>query len=140
MLLEENEMWSLFSVYVIAQVLWNLYFLWSPWTVQGLNSITYTDKQCHIHHTEWWILWSTNNCVLSQDSSNTPQQVCPLLLISMSFTYLCKLMTLLTLFKTCNLQLTLSQLIPKSYPLDFLVIHFLPHVLYKELNHHLTLS
>ena len=61
-------------------------------------------------------------------------------LCSMSFTYLCKLMTLLILFKTCNLQLTLSQLIPKSYPLDFRVIHLLPHVLYKELNHHLTLS
>ncbi|KAI3739543.1 hypothetical protein L2E82_29951 [Cichorium intybus] len=41
---------------------------------------------------------------------------------------------------TCNLQLTLSQLIPKSYPLDLWVIHFLPHVLYKELNHHMTLS
>ena len=49
-------------------------------------------------------------------------------------------MTLLILFKTCNLQVTLSQLIPKSYPLDLWVIHFLPHALYKELNHHLTLS
>ncbi|KAI3791325.1 hypothetical protein L2E82_05076 [Cichorium intybus] len=48
--------------------------------------------------------------------------------------------SLILISEICNLQLTLSQLIPKSYPLDLWVIHFLPHVLYKELNHHLTLS
>ena len=140
MFLEGNKLWNIFPVYVVTQVLWILYFLWSPWTVQGFNSIAYSDKRSHIRHTDWQILWSTNNCVLVGDSSNTQQLMCSLLPISISFTSLCKLMTLLILFKTCNLQLTLSQLIPKSYPLDLWVIHFLLHVLYKELNHHLTLS
>ncbi|KAI3701253.1 hypothetical protein L2E82_45903 [Cichorium intybus] len=108
-----------------------------PWTFNvqvGQSQLYISDSVCKTYLVEdvvgIWFIWSDWFC-----GSRTSFEVLELFKVSIQ-----SLILISEVIFTCNLQLTLSQLIPKSYPLDLWVIHFLPHVLYKELNHHLTLS